>query len=424
MLIRLSHPQHDAGEYISSQCDGTGYEPSVCCTTCTDQCSYDDQYMRAEVVCSGKDTSDTRPQQACTQCTSSCTQGNYLRNRCMRVNKPASNTATCTLCSGCSNGQYISPPCSGLTTYDSRGCTSCRFGSANANNALVNGSYANRTCSTGSYVINECTSGLDTMDRSECSECPSNCNAANYSINEDGQYISELCTTSGRLGNTCSKCTGRCLSFAASPPGEYINGFCTGLTLLDKTCLQCRSRCDAGQYISGSRCNGETDADTTSCKPCTPKPANSSTTVFTLNPCTGTTTSDQNWTTCSLSCPAGQYVSRDCTETTPTECRACKTVCPAGYYLSGSCDGTTKYDTIQCIGCKDCLAGQYRGNLGTCNGSTAYDPIRCTACRENCSNGEYVFGLCSGLMDFDETSCKVRVCMHVRVFVFHLRCRQ
>jgi hypothetical protein len=66
---------------------------------------------------------------------------------------------------------------------------------------------------------------------------------------------------------------------------------------------------------------------------------------------------------------------------------------------------------MQCIHCKDCLAGQYRGNLGICNGSTAYDPIRCTACRENCSNGEYVFGLCSWLMDFDETSCKV--CMVV-----------
>jgi hypothetical protein len=100
-------------------------------------------------------------------------------------------------------------------------------------------------------------------------------------------------------------------------------------------------------------------------------------------------------------------VSRECSETTPTECTACKSRCPVGHYLSGSCDGTSKYDTIQCLPCKSCAPGEFRGNLAACNGSTPYDTVQCTACRSNCSSGQYVFGLCSGLMSLDETSCKV-----------------
>lgn len=45
------------GEYISRTCDGSGFEPSVGCTTCSSVCSTDDVYMRTEVVCTGEHAS-------------------------------------------------------------------------------------------------------------------------------------------------------------------------------------------------------------------------------------------------------------------------------------------------------------------------------------------------------------------------------
>ncbi len=114
------------GEYISSQCDGSGYEPRVGCTTCTDQCLQDDQYMRVEVVCSGEDSFDTRPQQACAPCTTKCPQNAYVSSRCLRANRPTNNTALCVSCSSCSNGEYVAQACNGSTFYDARKCSGCR----------------------------------------------------------------------------------------------------------------------------------------------------------------------------------------------------------------------------------------------------------------------------------------------------------
>jgi hypothetical protein len=284
-------------------------------------------------------------------------------------------------------------------------CFFLRYGSRIS--IAANASAALQACPLGSFVINECTGGSDAVDESACTTCNSNCKAANYSRNEDGQYIQSLCDSTTNGDNTCAKCSGRCLSFAADPPGQYIRGFCNGMTQFDRQCASCRISCNPGEYIAGARCSGETDADTTHCQACTQSPSNASGPVFTLNPCTGRTSEDQTWQTCSLSCPAGEYVSRECSETTPTECTACKSRCPVGHYLSGSCDGTSKYVKIQCLPCKSCAPGEFRGNLASCNGSTPYDTVQCTACRSNCSSGQYVFGLCSGLMSLDETSCKV-----------------
>jgi hypothetical protein len=132
----------------------------------------------------------------------------------------------------------------------------------------------------------------------------------------------------------------------------------------------------------------------------------STSTHYTLNPCTGTTTDDQVWQKCDLACPAGQYVSRDCTPSNPTECSLCKERCPDGYYMQGSCDGTTKYDTVRCVKCKDCADGQYKISATPCNWSTTFDPVVCRDCSTSCRDGQYVFGACGGLADYDETSCK------------------
>lgn len=245
---------------------------------------------------------------------------------------------------------------------------------------------------------------MSLADLSACSQCNQNCKSANYSKGEDGQYILELCSSTVQKDNTCAKCSGRCLSHLAQPPnGQYIVGFCSGTTQVDRTCADCRISCPAGSYIAGERCTGEAPQDTTWCEPCTLKPGDL---YFTLNPCTGVTTRDQKWEPCRLQCPAGQYVSRDCTQTSPTECSPCKQTCPAGYYMQGFCDGTTKYDTIQCMPCKTCAEGQFRKGLAACNGSTTLDTVACTDCGLGCRAGEYVFGRCTGLSSFDDTVCK------------------
>ena len=252
-------------------------------------------------------------------------------------------------------------------------------------------------------------SGVDTADASACSQCKSNCRPSNYTAGENGQFISLLCTygnsTATNGTNLCSACSGSCQSYLARPPaGEYIVGFCSGTTQTDRQCASCRISCPAGQYIAGTPCSGESASDTTYCADCPPKPTGYA--AFTRNPCTGSTREPQVWEACQLSCPAGQYVSAECTATSPTQCSACRTSCQSGYYLSGTCDGTTKYDSTQCLPCKDCASGQFRGNLAACNGTTSADTVVCTACRSACPAGQYIFGTCGGKMGFDETSCK------------------
>jgi len=251
------------GEYISRICDGSGYEPAVGCTECTDACDTDDEYMRVDVVCTGKLLEDTRPARACVACTSRCSEGAYVSDRCLRSNKPTNNTARCVNCAPCENGQFVSKPCSGATYMDARECSRCMYGK---NRTGYPPSLARKQCPlTTQFVLNECVDGVSTVDESTCSQCNENCASANYTAGSDGQYIYELCSSLVDRDNVCAKCSGRCLSYEANPPGQYIIGFCTGTTLFDRTCAACRLSCTPGTYIAGERCNGETNQDTTTC---------------------------------------------------------------------------------------------------------------------------------------------------------------
>lgn len=304
------------------------------------------------------------------------------------------------------NLQYISTPCNGSTFSDSRLCSSCAYGTNRTRGSLLP-TLATTSCPGVSFVINECTDGYDTADESACSSCNSNCEAANFSRGRNGQYIAELCSGQGSKDNTCARCSGRCASFATRAPGQYILGFCTGMTQFDRSCADCRLSCEPGEYIAGPRCNGESARDTTSCQRCTPDPSEeNSYPVFTRNPCTGTTTEDQVWEYCEISCMEGEYMSKVCSTTSAAECSPCRTACPDGYYMQGSCDGTTNYDSVQCIPCRDCSFGQYRHGLETCNGTAAQDTVECRRCSSGCTEGQYAFAICSGKGGFDETSCK------------------
>lgn len=302
--------------------------------------------------------------------------------------------------------QYISSSCNGTTFFDARECSSCAYGTNRTEMGVV--SLAKSSCEGTTFVLNECMDGTSTVDESMCSDCNANCAPANFSKGQDGQYISELCEGPDSKDNTCSKCSGRCLSYEAKPPGQYISVPCTGMTQFDRDCEDCRSLCKPGEYIAGPRCNGETQQDTTYCQKCTPNPwpELQRYPMFTQNPCTGATAEDQVWEYCDLSCMEGEYILKECTRESPIQCTACRTSCPAGFYLTGSCDGTTQYDAVQCVPCKDCARGEYRQGLDKCDGTTDHDTIECKRCSGSCREGYYAFGACTGKGSFDETACK------------------
>lgn len=172
------------------------------------------------------------------------------------------------------------------------------------------------------------------------------------------------------------------------------------LRLLTK-CIFCRD-----EFINGS-CTGTQPFDESRCSKCTPQPTPNH---YTPNPCDGQTRTDQQWLSCATSCPAGQYISSPCTNTTRLGCTECKRQCPAGFFMRGSCTGNEYYDAVQCVACKEsCGAGQYRSTL--CAGNLTYDTVTCKSCRTQCAEGEYIFGRCGGAGSFDETSCvQCKVC--------------
>ena len=98
---------------------------------------------------------------------------------------------------------------------------------------------------------------------------------------------------------------------------------------------------------------------------------------------------------CTVSCPAGQYLS-GCAGTSIGSCTACSTSCPAGLYLSG-CVGTSAGSCVACS--TSCPAGQYLSGCG--NGTSKGS---CTACSTSCPAGQHLNG-CLGLSPGTCTTC-------------------
>lgn len=200
---------------------------------CDDVCictTQDDEYMDPQIVCNGSSSVDTRPSTACKPCNTVCPLGRYVAGRCLRNNTPSSDTTYCVQCSPCARGEYLTTPCNGRGFADNKNCTRCAFGS--------NGTRAKQQCPPGSFLIDECVSGMDEVDRSRCTNCSSNCKAANYSRGEFGQYIATTCSPGdGRMENACGNCDGPC------SPGQYIVSFCTGKTTSNRQCTDCRTSC-------------------------------------------------------------------------------------------------------------------------------------------------------------------------------------
>lgn len=227
--------------------------------------------MDPQIVCTGDSSAvDTRPATACKACASTCPIHTYIAGRCLRnLNaslSPTSDTTYCVACSPCARGEYMQVPCSG-TSYgvddkvsahivafcccdfhsfftDScmQVCKPCAFVSSVIPKWALN----QTTCAPGSYLLNECTSGYMPIDTSTCSSCPSNCEAANYSLGKNGQYISQLCSpqTNGLLENSCGNCDGPCAAYQSPQnPGQYISSFCTGKTTTNRQCVSCRTSC-------------------------------------------------------------------------------------------------------------------------------------------------------------------------------------
>jgi hypothetical protein len=228
--------------------------------------------MDPGIVCSGLDLYDTRPSNACKPCRSECGLGGYISNRCMRNSTPSWDASYCVSCPACMKGEYMPTPCSGASYKDDKICRNCTFGSSS------------EQCQLGSYIVDECLSGRNLVDMTRCTACPSNCEAANYSLGKDGQYIARFCN--GSVATSCGNCDGRCSAFDASRPddrpGQYISSFCTGTTTKNRECLDCRKSCPSvDEFINGT-CNGMDILDTSVCSKCT---ARKSKDHYTLNAC-------------------------------------------------------------------------------------------------------------------------------------------
>lgn len=228
-------------------------------------------------------------------CASSSHHKNKKKNRCLKVNKPVLDTTSCVDCSSCKKDQYMIKPCNGTTYYDMRECGNCKYNSSTCPAGPFFFLCLVLPCifffktekslgGAGTYVINECLNGLDQQDRTNCTNCNNNCEAANFSIGKAGQFIRYPCTgIDGNKDNVCQNCLTTC------GQDNYVSAPCTGLNQQDTQCSPCKKKCADDEFIQGT-CTGTTLKDVTSCVKCTPKPGPK---YYTLNQCNGATRQDQ-----------------------------------------------------------------------------------------------------------------------------------
>jgi hypothetical protein len=99
-----------------------------------------------------------------------------------------------------------------------------------------------------------------------------------------------------------------------------------------------------------------------------------------------------------------------------SDCQACS-MCPPGNYAKFSCNTLLNYDTNGCTICSSCYPGQYR-SADSCTATKNTVCISClyhypcfsTGCLldayTECGDGERVDTQCSGLNDYDTSSCQ------------------
>ena len=264
------------------------------------------------------------------------------------------------------------------------------------------------------------TSGIE-----PCTPCSTSCST--------GQYISSVCTdkkdivcTPCKQASTCSPntLTGGSVTISGCTPTGTTPGTCTykcneGFTTNSSgNATSCT--CPSGKYINGSN-------QCVPCKPLSECPANTTSTVYSITGCSGTTGPG----TCTATCQDGYtsvggicckvcladttstaYTRSGCTSSSaPGTCTAtCQNgytsvggvcTCIAGYYISSSdqicraCIGGSYSSAAGSTSCTTCEAGTYQPNAGSSSclpcGKSVYSRAGASMCTPwtNCGTGYY-----------------------------------
>lgn len=113
---------------------------------------------------------------------------------------------------------------------------------------------------------------------------------------------------------------------------------------------------------------------------------------------------------CKTKCTAGHFMRGECLGAEgPTEdmvtCEECVSSCDDGLHLQGKCSGGLRLDTVQCVPCTTCNAGEYLKRR--CAGDGRDDSV-CEPCRTMCprfTDDIAADSLCDGSASLDTTKC-------------------
>lgn len=395
------------GEYILSPpgrlCNGLGFQDTTAgwCKQCRLACS-SGFYLNASSCLTGMDTSDRN----CMPCNSKCPFGMYAFGRCDGTSFV--DARKCVPCSSCLPGQVQTAFCYGNSTVDSTQCKTCNVTSCPPPQVfspaplMTLGKIELTMCVRLDQVLmNQCT-GLDTVDRSRCVTCGTQCGGQ--------EYMSRLCSfaqgfamNASLYDQTCTACKSKC------EKGQYIRIACSGGTCNDTVCSACKPfGCNSGEYLS-TECSGETTKDTAVCNACT-CPAGK---YASNNTCTGKTSSnDLNCTTrltaasCIRQGSSPEYLSGTCSTFSNPVCMPCRSSCGPAEIEVQACTATTDR---QCLPDPACFAECPPGSYET-RACRAPNILQVCAPCSKCAAGSYVSGQCKGNSDTQCQQCTAAHC--------------
>ena len=315
---------------------------------------------------------------SCTSCTLSCPVNQYITSNCT-----SSQDITCGRClTSCPAGQYLEP----CTQYSNGTCKSCTLGqdfkSLAGNSTRCTACTA--SCAPGMYMSKNCTLTSD----AECTPCSPTCPAGKF-FTGCTTFQNSTCTDcedtkTFKVGSNnqtfCDQCSSEC-----DAPDQYISANCTKTS--NRACLTCLKECGPGLRV----------------RPCTLL-SNAACIACANGTFKNNTDNRTDCTTCTATCPSGQYVSANCTPTSDLVCSPCLSTCGPGTYLTNcttfrnavcvNCSATTYKpgsDGLQsCFPCAtSCPSNATFSSFISTNCTRTSDAV-CSQCLDQCDSGKYL----------------------------------